>query len=72
MTKRLQAVSRNAAPDLPKKCKGHKQHKSTICKNICAQCARLWLGAFPLWQLQARERANENQLNSRRELPYVR
>src|ERR1044072_8364045 len=75
MTKRLQAVSRNVALDaLPQKCKCHKQHKSTnfwrghLCP-LCAFVARRTPGE----QLQARERAvMKSQLNSRRELPYVR
>src|ERR1041385_8973084 len=77
MTKRLQAASSNVALDaLPQKCKCHKQHKST----------NFWRGHLcPLCTFVARRtssrvgnsrrgsaRSNESQLNSRRELPYVR
>ena len=45
-----------------------------ICEDICALCAHLWLGELPRWATPgAGARAViKSQLNSRRELPYVR
>ena len=39
------------------------QEHKFICEDICALCARSWLGELPLWETPgARARNNENQL----------
>jgi len=66
MTKRLQAVSRNAAPDaLPQNVNATNSTRALFCKDICALCAHSWLGELPpCGQLRRESALNENQLTA--------